>query len=108
MPTGSDPCQGYMEQVVLKLKNLSIVQPIQILRQENIMLIDTLEQDLENAINKAYQEIDFENLVAIISQIITDRVHHSCYYLLSDYLLKNRCFYYQSKLYLPNIKLLRL
>ena len=31
------------------------------------MSINTLEKDLESAIDKAYQEMNFENLVAIIS-----------------------------------------
>ena len=39
----SDPRQDYMKQVVLKPKNLSIVQPIQILRREKIRPIDIVE-----------------------------------------------------------------
>ena len=31
------------------------------------MSIDTIEQDLENFINKAYQEMNFEDLVTVIS-----------------------------------------
>ena len=54
MPAGFYSRQDYMEQVVLKPKNLSTVQPIQILHWENIMSIDTLKQDLESVINKVY------------------------------------------------------
>ena len=54
MPAGFDSRQNYMEQVVLKPKNLTTVQSIQILCYENIMLIGILEQDLESAIDKAY------------------------------------------------------
>ena len=61
-----------------------------------------MKQDLESAIDNVYQEMNFENLVAIISQMITNRVHHSCHYLLSDYSLGNRHFYHHNKLYLPN------
>ena len=43
-----------MEQVVIKPKNLSKVQPIQILHQEDTMPINTIEQTLESIINKAY------------------------------------------------------
>ena len=69
------------------------------------MLIHAMEQNLERAINKTYQVMDSENLVAIISQMITDRVYHSHHYLLLDYSLKNRRLYYCSKLYLPIMKL---
>ena len=70
------------------------------------MLINTLDQDLESAIDKFYQKMDSKDLVAIISQMITNEVHHSCHYLLSDYSLENESFYYYSKLYLPNKYLL--
>ena len=72
------------------------------------MSIDTLEQDLESAINNAYQKIDSKDSVAIISQMITGNVHHSRHYLLSDYSLENKRLYYYSKLYLPNIESLGL
>ena len=56
------------------------------------MLIDTIKQDLEIAIDKVYQELNSEDLVAIISQIITDEICHSHYYLMSDYSLKMNVF----------------
>ena len=93
-----------MEQVVLKPKNLSSLQPICILRHEDIMLIEALDQDLETIISQAYQDIDPENLVAIISQMIMNRECHSCQYSLSDYFLDNRRLYHHGKLYLPNHK----
>ena len=99
-----DPRQNYIEQVVLKSKNLSTVQPIQILHRGDISLIDAVEQDLESAINNVCQKIDSKDLVAVISQMITDRVYHSCHYSLSNYFLENRCFYHYGKLYLPKIK----
>ena len=102
MPVGSDPHQDYIEQVMLKPKNLSTVQLIQILQQSDIMPIDSIEQNLESFINKTYQEIDFEDPVAIISQIITDGVCHSRHYSLLDYSLENRLLYHYSNLYLPN------
>ena len=69
-----------MEQVVPKPKYLRIVQPIKILCRRDILPIDNMKQDLESAIDKAYQEMNSEDRVAIISQIITDRVCHSCHY----------------------------
>ena len=91
-----------MEQVVLKPKNLSSLQPIHIIRHEDVMLIEALNQDLETIISQAYQDIDPEDLVAIISQIIMNGECHSCQYSLSDYFLDNRHFYHYGKLYLPN------
>ena len=72
------------------------------------MPIDTIKQDLENALDKAYQEMDSKDLIAIISQMITDEVCHSHPYSLSDYSLENGRLYHHSKLYLPNIKSLHL
>ena len=85
---------------MFKLKNLSTVQSIQILCWENITSVNTIKQDLESAIDKAYQKMNSEDPVAIISQMITDRVCHSCYYLLSDYSLKIGYVYYYGKFYL--------
>ena len=98
----SDPHQDFMEQVVLKPKNLSSLQPIQILRHENIMPIEALDQDLEIMISLAYQDVDPDNPMAIINQIIMNKEHHSCQYSLSNYSLSNGCFYHHGKLYLPN------
>ena len=72
------------------------------------MLINIMEQDLKNAIHKVYWKMNFKDPITIISQIITDRVHHYCQYLLSDYLLENKCLYHYSKFYLPKNDLLRL
>ena len=93
-----------MEQVVLKLntKHLSSLQPIKILPHENIMPIEALDQDLETIISQAYQNVDPEDPVAIISQIIMNRTRHSCQYSLSDYFLNNGCLYHHDKPYLPN------
>ena len=46
--------------------------------------------------------MDSKDPVAIISQIITSRVHYSHHNLLLDYSLKNKRLYYCGKLYLPN------
>ena len=43
-----------MEQVVLKPKNLSSLQPNWILCHEDIMPIEALDQDLETIISQAY------------------------------------------------------
>ena len=104
----SDPRQDFIEQVVLKLKNLSSLQPIWILRHEDITPIEALDQDMETIISQAYQDIDPKDPVAIISQMIINRERHSHQYSLSDYSLDNRCFYHHGKLYLPNQKSLRL
>ena len=40
LPTDSNPCQDYMQQVVLKPKNLNTIQPIQILRYKNVMPVE--------------------------------------------------------------------
>ena len=93
-----------MKQVVLKPKNLSTVQPVWILRSGENMLVEAepTDQDLETAIENAYQEMDPENPVFVISQKISNREHHSCQYLLSDYSLKNERLYFNNKLFLPN------
>ena len=72
------------------------------------MPINTIKHDLESAIDNANQEMDSKNFVAIISQIINNKVFHTCHYLLSNYSLKNRCFDNYGKFYLPIIDLLHL
>ena len=104
----SDPLQDFMEQVVLKQKNLSSLQPIWILCHEDIMPIKALDQDLETIICQAYQDVDLVDPVAIISQMIMNKKRHSRQYSLSDYSLDNGCFYHYGKLYLPNQESLRL
>ena len=91
-----------MEQVVLKPKNLSSLQPICILRHEDIMPIEALDQDLETIISQVYQNINSKDPVAIISQMIMNRERHSRQYSLSNYFLDNGYFYHHGKLYLSN------
>ena len=71
-----------------------------------VTLIEALNQDLETIISQAYQDIDPEDPVAIISQMIMNGEHHSRQYSLSDYSLDSRCLYHYGKLYLPNQELL--
>ena len=104
----SDPHQDFMEQVMLKPKNLSSLQPIQILHFEDILPIEALDQDLETIISQAYQDVDPKDPVAIISQMILNGERHSCQYFLSDYSLDNKCLYHHGKLYLSNQESLRL
>ena len=108
LPANFDPCQDSMEQVVLKPKNLSSLQLIWILYHENIMPIEALDQDLETIISQAYQDVNSEDPVAIISQMIICEKHHSCQYSLSDYFLDNGHLFYHGKFYLPNQESLRL
>ena len=98
-----------MEQMVLKPKNLSTVQLVWILRPGKIMPVEAkpTDQDLETAIENAYQEMDPEDPVFVIRQKISNGKHHSCQYLLSDYFLKNGRLYFNNKLFLPNEELLR-
>ena len=67
-----------------------------------------MKHDLESAIDKTHQEIDFEDQIAIVNQMITDEVHHICHYSLLNYLLENECCYHHSKLHLSNKHLLGL
>ena len=72
------------------------------------MLIEALDQDLETIISQAYQDVDSEVPVTIISRMIMNRERHSRQYFLSDYFLDNGCLYHYGKLYLPNQESLRL
>ena len=65
------------------------------------------DQDLETAIENAYQEMDPEDPVFVIRQKISNGKHYSCQYFLSDYFLKNGRLYFNNKLFLPNQELLR-
>ena len=65
------------------------------------------DQDLETAIENAYQEMDQEDPVSVISQNISNGEHHSQQYLLSDYFLENGRLYFNNKLFLPNQESLR-
>ena len=93
-----------MEQVVLKPKNVSKVQPVQILRPGEVMpvKVEPTVQDLETAIENAYQEMDPEDPVFVIRQKISNGEHHSHQYSFSDYSLKNEHLYFNNKLLLPN------
>ena len=104
LPTDSDPCQNYMEQVVLKPKNWSTVQLVWILRPGEIMLVEAepTDQDLKTTIENVYQEMDSEDPVFVIRQKISNGEHHSCQYSLSDYSLENERLYFNNKLFLPN------
>ena len=104
LPADSDFRQDYMKQVVLIPKNLSIIQSVQILRWGDTRPIDAVKQNLKSTINNVYQKMDSKDPVAVISQMITDRVYHSCYYSLSDYSLENRQLYHYGKLHQPNIE----
>ena len=72
------------------------------------MPIEALDQDLETIISQAYQDVNPEDPVAIISQTIMNEERHSRQCSLSDYFLDNGRFHHHGKLYLPNQKLLRL
>ena len=98
-----------MEQVVLKPKNLSTGQLVWILRPSEIMTVEAepTDPDLETAIENAYQEMDPEDPVFVISQKISNREHHSCQYLFSNYFLENGRLYFNNKLFLPNQEPLR-
>ena len=94
---------------MLKPKNLSTIQPVLILRPGEIMPVEAepTDQDLETAIENAYQEMDPEDPVFVISQKISNREYHSCHYSLSDYSLENGRLYFNNKLFLPNQEPLR-
>ena len=98
-----------MEQVVLKPKNLSTIQPVWILRPGEIMLVEAepTDQDLETTIKNAYQEMNPEDPVFVISQKISNGEHHSRQYSLSDYYLENGRLYFNNKLFWPNQEPLR-
>ena len=59
-------------------------------------------QDLKTAIENAYQKMDPEDPMFVISQKTSNGEHHSCQYSLSDYSLKNGRLYFNNKLFLPN------
>ena len=98
-----------MEQVVLKPRNLSTVQLVQILRHGKIMPVEAepVDQDLEIVIENAYHEMHSKDPVSVISQKISNGEHHSRQYLLSNYSLENECLYFNNKLILPNQESLR-
>ena len=64
--------------------------------------VEPTDQDLETAMENAYQEMDPEDPVFVISQKISNREHHNCQYLLSDYSLEKGRLYFNNKLFLSN------
>ena len=83
LPSGSDPCQDYMEQVVLKPKNIASseiqIKPIRILKCSEVMPVDveTEVQPLSDIIQAAYNTLDEDDPVATLSQMLRDGVWHS-------------------------------
>ena len=63
------------------------------------------DMDLETAMNNAYQEINTEDSMFVISQKISNEEHHSWQCLLSNYTLENGRLYFNNKLFLPNQEL---
>ena len=83
LPSGSDPCQDYMEQVVLKPKNIASseiqIKPIRILKRSEVMPVDveTEVQPLSDIIQAAYNTLDEDDPVATVSQMLQDGIWHS-------------------------------
>ena len=76
LPSGSDPYQNYMEQVVLKPKNIASsevqVKSIRILKCSEVMPVDveTEVQPLSDIIQAAYNTLNKDDPVAIVSQML--------------------------------------
>ena len=76
LPSDSDLCQDYMEQVVLKPKNIASseiqIKPIRILKRSEVMPVDveTEVQPLSDVIQAAYNTLDEDDPVATISQML--------------------------------------
>ena len=76
LPSGSDPCQDYMQQVVLKPKNIASsevqIKPIRILKCSEVMPVDveTEVQPLSDIIQAAYNTLDEDDPVATVSQML--------------------------------------
>ena len=76
LPSGSDPCQDYIEQVVLKPKNIASseiqIKPIRILKHSEVMPVDveTEVQPLSDIIQAAYNTHDEDDPVATVSQML--------------------------------------
>ena len=97
-----------MQQVVLKPKHFSTVQPVQILRHGDVMPVkaELTDKDLETAIKNAYQKMDPKYPVSVISQNISNGEHHNGQYLLSNYFLESGRLFFHNKLFLSNQELL--
>ena len=98
----SDLCQDFMEQVILKPKNLVYsevqVMPIQILRCSEAAPVDT-EPDatpFSDIIQAVYNNLAEDDPVATVSQMLRDSVRHSQEVSLSDCSLENDCLFYKN------------
>ena len=113
-PSGSDPCQDYMEQVVLKPKNIASseiqIKPIRILKCSEVMPVDieTEVQPLSDVIQAAYNTLDEDDPVATVSQMLQDGVQHSREVSLSDCTMENDYLFYKNWLWIPENDELRL
>ena len=98
----SDLCQDFMEQVVLKPKNLAYsevqVKPIQILRCSEAAPVDTKPDaaPLSDIIQAAYNNLAEGDPVVTVSQMLRDSVRHSQEVSLSDCSLENDCLFYKN------------
>ena len=98
----SDPCQDFMEQVILKPKNLAYsevqVKPIQILRHSETAPVDTKPDatPFSDVIQAAYNNLAEGDPVATVSQMLRDSVRHSQEVSLSDCSLENDCLFYKN------------
>ena len=84
LPADSDPCQDFMEQVVLKPKNVAShpevqVKPIRILRCSEAAPVDVEPEvaPLSDVIQAAYDNLAEGDPVATVSQMLRDGVRHS-------------------------------
>ena len=99
----SDPCQDFMEQVVLKPKNIASypevqVKPIQILRRSEAAPVDIEPEvaPLSDVIQATYDNLAEGDPVATVSQMLRDSVRHSREVSLSDCRLENDCLFYKN------------
>ena len=84
LPSDSDPRQDFMEQVVLKLKNIAShpevqVKPIRILRHSEAAPVNIEPEvaPLSDVIQAAYDNLAEGDPVATVSQMLRDGVKHS-------------------------------
>ena len=103
LPLAIDPRNDYMEQILLKPKNLDLA-PIRILKRHELNPIDIpIEEeeslDLKAEIEAAYQELDPEELVAKTRQQILSGERQSNKVSLSDCSVENNRLFYFSWLW---------
>ena len=98
----SDLCQDFMEQVILKPKNLAHsdvqVKSIQILKYLEAAPVDT-EPDatpFSDIIQTTYNNLAEGDPVVTVSQILRDSVRYSQEVSLSDCSLENNCLFYKN------------